>query len=82
MSAVAIVVAVGFGGLVGWFLGFSLPDTRPALITLTAGLVVGSVILLTSFGSEPAMAGGSLILGCCAGLLGLAPRLRRSSGRR
>lgn len=79
MNAAAIVVAVGFGGLVGWGLGFSLPDTRPALVTLIVGLVIGAVILLTSFGSQPAMAGGSLILGCGAGLLALAPRLRRSS---
>jgi hypothetical protein len=63
----AIVVAVGFGLTVGWGLGFSLPDRRPALFSLLFGLAAGAVSLVASLGST--MAAWSLVLGCGAGLV-------------
>ncbi|HEX2153876.1 MAG TPA: hypothetical protein VHL52_07855 [Acidimicrobiia bacterium] len=79
MSPAAIIVAIVFGALVGWGLGFRLADPRPGLVALVGGGVIGGVILVASLGPDPAISGGSLVLGCTAGLVGLVPRLRKTA---
>lgn len=75
MTAAGIVVTIGFGALVGWTLGFSLPESRPAIVALVSGALIGAAVLAFP---GPAMAGGSLLLGCGVGLLTLGLRLRRA----
>lgn len=68
MTVLASVVAVGFGLLMGWGLGGSSYPRRPVIAALLLGAATGGVILATSFGSDPSLAGWSLILGCGAAL--------------
>lgn len=78
MEIRAVIVAVLFGGLAGWGLGWKNPDRRPIALAFGLGLVLGLVGL--GFDIRPPMAGWSLVLGCPAALVGLGPWLVR--GRR
>ncbi len=75
MDTAAIVVAVGFGALMGFSLGRFLTDLRPVVIGLLLGLGCGAVIWVLGLGDDPTFVAGSLLLGCGAALAGLAPRL-------
>lgn len=78
MNAGAVVVAVVFGGLMGWGLRGRLDDRRPGLLAMFVGLAVGVGALFGS-GEMYRMASGSLLLGCGAGLALLAlPRHHRA----
>lgn len=68
MTVPAAVVAVGFGLLMGWGLGGRSYPRLPVIIALLSGAAVGVVLLSTSSGSDPSLAGWSLILGCGAAL--------------
>lgn len=70
-----MVVALVFGALMGWGLGQTLPDSRPAALTFVVGMIIGAVIRIGELGSMPEMAGGSLLLGCTAALAASARSL-------
>lgn len=76
MTVAAAVVAVGFGLLVGWGLGGRDYAPRPVLIALLAGLAVGAGILALSSGTDPSLAGWSLVLGCGGALAISGLRIR------
>ncbi len=73
-----MVVALIFGVLMGWGLGLTLPDPRPAAVTFIVGMIIGAIIRIGELGSMPEMAGGSLLLGCTAALAASARSLVRS----
>lgn len=73
-----MAVALTFGAIMGWSLGLTLPDPRPAALVFVAGMVIGAVIRIGDLGSMPEMAGGSLLLGCTAALAASARSLVRS----
>jgi hypothetical protein len=75
VDTAAIVVAVGFGALMGFSLGRFLTDLRPVVIGLLFGLGCGAVIWVLGVGDDPTFVAGSLLLGCGGALAGLAPRL-------
>jgi hypothetical protein len=84
MDAKTALVAVGFGAFMGWGLGRFLADVRPALVGLGFGFLSGAIVALLDLTSDPVLVGRSLMLGCSAGLVALAPRLwsaRRPSAR-
>jgi hypothetical protein len=76
MATEAIVVAVIFGGLMGWGLGSFLEDIRPVVAGLLLGLACGAVVLALDLTADPGFTGLSLVLGCAGALVALAPRLR------
>lgn len=78
MDTAAAIVAVVFGGLVGWGLGRVIEDLRPVLAALIVGVATGVVVWIASLGDDPSLIGGSLVLGCTAGLAAITPRLQRS----
>jgi hypothetical protein len=75
MDAKTALVAVVFGALMGWGLGRFLADVRPAVAGLGFGFLCGAIVALLGLTSDPILVGRSLILGCAAGLVALAPRL-------
>lgn len=74
-----MLVAGVFGLVLGWILGRSLDDPRPATLALLIGMLVGAGLWIGGTGPDTELAGGSLLLGSTAGLIGLAPVLGRSS---
>jgi hypothetical protein len=76
MLALSLAVAVAFGLIMGWTLGRILDDLGPVIITLGAGSILGAVTWAMSTDASTATAGGSLLLGCAAGLVGLIPHRR------
>lgn len=68
MDLAAALVAVAFGGLMGWGLSRRVDDRRPIFVTLMVGAAIGALIWALSLGSNPSLEGGSLLLGCLAGL--------------
>lgn len=79
MDIAAAIVAIAFGGLVGWGLGRVIEDLRPVLAALIFGVATGVVVWIASLGDDPSLIGGSLVLGCTAGLATISPRLQRSA---
>jgi hypothetical protein len=77
MDIAVAIVAVAFGGLMGWGLGRIIEDLRPVLAALLFGIATGAVVWIASLGDDPSLIGGSLVLGCTAGLAAISPRLRR-----
>lgn len=78
MDPAAMVVALGWGALTGWLLGRMLDDLRPVVAALIFGTVSGVVIHIVGGFEGSGLAAGSLLLGCLAGLGGLAPHLANS----
>lgn len=71
METGAVLVSLGFGFLVGFGLAGFLPDDRrPTLVSLLVALAAGVLVLSASLGDEPALVGGSLVIGAGAGLAG------------
>jgi len=68
MDLAAALVAIAFGGLMGWGLSRRVDDPRPILVTLAVGASVGALMWALSLGANPALEGGSLLLGCVSGL--------------
>ncbi len=68
MTVPAAVVAIGFGLLMGWGLGGRSYPRLPVIAALLLGAAAGGVVLAVSFGSDPSLAGWSMILGCGAAL--------------
>lgn len=78
MDTAPALVAVAFGGLMGWGLGRIIEDLRPVLAALLFGIATGAVVWIASLGDDPSLIGGSLVIGCTAGLAAILPHLRRS----
>lgn len=68
MDLAAALVAVAFGGLMGWGLFRRVDDPRPIRVTLIVGAVIGALMWALSLGENPSLEGGSLLLGCVSGL--------------
>lgn len=68
MDLAAALVAIAFGGLMGWGLSRRVDDPRPILVTLVAGASIGALMWALSLGANPSLEGGSLLLGCVSGL--------------
>lgn len=68
MDIAAAAVAIAFGGLMGWGLSRRVDDLRPILATLVTGAVIGVLMWGLSLSANPSLDGGSLVLGCIAGL--------------
>lgn len=68
MDLAAAAVAIAFGGLMGWGLSRRIDDVRPILTALVAGAVIGALMWGLSLSANPSLDGGSLVLGCLAGL--------------
>jgi hypothetical protein len=73
-------VAVAFGGLMGWGLGRRLHDLRAPVVALAAGLVTGLAASLAGEGPGAEMAALSLLVGCPAAALAMAPRALTGRG--
>lgn len=58
----------------GWGLGRQLPDLRIPIGALMIGIAVGVVFLVVGDGDDAALAGSSLVVGCAAAGVGMAPR--------
>ncbi len=70
-----MVVTVVFGLSMGWGVGRTLPDLRPAVVTYLAGMIIGAVVWIGGLGPSPNLSGGSLLLGCTAALAASARAL-------
>lgn len=79
MDLAAATVAVAFGGLMGWGLSHRVDDPRPILVTLVVGAVIGALMWALSLGGNPALEGGSLLLGCVSGLATASRRRSRAT---
>lgn len=70
MDTASIVVSLLFGLLVGWGLSRQRVDPRPVAVALIAGILIGAVVRIGGIGADSSSVGGSLLLGCTAGLAG------------
>lgn len=77
MEIAAAIVSVVFGGLVGWGAVRRPSDRRPLLVALATGAVLGAMMWSLSLGDDPALSGGSLLLGGLAGTATLLLARRR-----
>ena len=81
METAAILVAIGFGALMGFSLGRFLEDLRPVVVGLVFGLLCGGGVWVFDIGADPSFIAGSLLLGCATALVGIGlSRLTRPSG--
>lgn len=72
-----MIVAIGFGLVMGWGLGRALPDPRPAAVAYLVGMAAGAIVRIGGLGATPGFTGGSLLLGCTAALAAGMPSLIR-----
>lgn len=79
MDLAAAVVAIAFGGLMGWGLSRRVDDLRPILATLVTGAVIGALMWGLSLSANPSLDGGSLVLGCIAGLATASTRKKEAA---
>ena len=63
-----MIVAAVFGLLMGWSTTRRIEDLRPFLWSTVIGSAAGIGVLATGWGNQPTMVGGSLVIGCLAGL--------------
>lgn len=71
------VVALAFGGFMGYGLGRFLDDLRPPVMSVVVAFLIGVVTWVLGTGSDGSeLAGSSLMLGGGAALVALAARFR------
>lgn len=80
MELPALIVAVTFGGLMGWGLGWRNSEPLPTLAALLVGITTGAITMALDIGQDPVFVGGSLLVGCGAALAAYAPQLLRGPG--